>query len=154
MREFTDSKGRVWRLNFTGGNAIQFRRELGVDVEKLVAGDDGEIEKILSSSFRIFELLIPLLSSQIEAAGMMTPLPGKDNFRPSDDFYEGFGGDVLDRASVAFLLAVCDSLPKLQREALQAMIAKIFPAIDSMSQKVVKKIQSMPIEEEIAKAFP
>jgi len=155
MQTFKDSKGREWALNFTIADAFRFKRELKIDVDLLTRGDDGEIERILCDGWRIVEILVALLGPQIERAGLLEKFEenGVEKFRPSDDFYEGLGGEVLDEASVCFLRAVASSLPKLKRRALLAMIEKLSPTIEMAAGKLEEKIRTKDLTEEITEAI-
>jgi len=155
MQSFKDLKGREWFLNFTIADAFRFKRELGIDVDLLTQGNDGEIERILSDGWRIVEILVLLLGPQIERKGLLEPVKdgSSGKVRPSDDFYEGLGGEVLDEASVCFLRAVASSLPKLKRRALLAMIAKLSPTLETASIRLEEKISKRDLDPEIEKAI-
>ena len=143
MQQFTDLKGDTWNLSFTVGDAFKLKRELGIDVDQMISGGDQEIQKILSDMWRLVEMLVLLLGPQIEAKGLLEPIEGTEKFRPKDIFFDRLGGDVLDTATVALLMAIGDSLPKLKRRAFLAMVAKLSPTIETAAAAMEAKIQAM-----------
>jgi hypothetical protein len=140
VRTFKDLKGSEWVVRFTVGSAMRIRQELGIDIDRLISGDSEEIGRLLSDTWRIMELLVLLLADQIESRGMV------DGNTPSTEFYDRFGGDVLDEACIAILQAIGDSLPKLKRRGLLAVVERISPTMEAAAKRVEEKVREMPIE--------
>ena len=155
MRKITDHEGDEWCFRFTGGTAIRLRDELGIDIDELINGSDGEVEAMLSSSYRLHALMAIVLEKQIESRSMVvnrsrtkTKLENgvekeyTEEYRAlSDDFYDRFHGETLDEALIQFLLAVSDSLPKIRRRALQALIQKLSPMIETAATKAATEVE-------------
>lgn len=150
-----------WVFRFTGATALRLRDELGIDVDKLIKGEDGTIDAMLSSQWTLYSILGIVLEKQIEnhefAVKRTRKVQGShsgetETYRAlTDEFYDLFSGDILDKAMVVFLLSVSDSLPKLPRETLRAMVAKISQTTDMAAQEMAKKIEATDFETPIRK---
>ena len=151
MRTFKDFQGDEWSIVFTAGDALRLRREIGFDVDALMMKTDKQIEEMLYDGNKILQILVLLLEDEIIRRGL-TEAKG-DKIVLAEVFGDRFQGDTIDDATLAFLLAVADSLPKLKRRALIEIIDKISPALEVAEAAMVKKIQATDLTEKITKAI-
>ena len=150
-KSFTDLAGREWHLNFTVGDAMELKRELGIDVGKLLEKENGELEKIIQDEWVIAQILAIQLGPQLQRRDMLMDSGDGDGSKtPTRSFFDGLGGEVLDSAILAFLHAVAESLPKLKRRAMKAMLQKLSPTIEAATLAMEKKILEKKTEEEVA----
>lgn len=161
MQSFKDLKGNNWTISFTSGDARRLQRELGIDVDKLTSGDDQTIEKLLESSWLMVEILVLVLEKQIESRNLVETFSEDitkkvmvdskleeitetvTKRRVSDEFFDLFDGSIIDEATLAFLKAVGDSLPKLKRRALLAMMERLSEIVETGTRGIESKIRGM-----------
>lgn len=140
MATFKDTKGETWTLTITVGKAMKLKDELGLDVQTLMDKNSVTLERMLSDSWKIVEILALLLSDQFENRGLS-----------DQEFFERIEGSTIDDATIAFLEAVADSLPKLKRRPMRMMIQKLSPSINQAAERVEKLVESKDLETELTK---
>ena len=139
MAIFKDTKGDAWTITITVGAAIKLRDELGLDVQTFIDERSETLEAMLSDSWKIVEILGLLLPEQIKRRNLT-----------DEQFFERLEGSTLDDATIAFLEAVSESLPKLKRLPMQALIRKLAPTMDRATKILTEKVDAKDLETEIA----
>ena len=137
-RTFQDSQGDSWTITITVGAAMKLRDQLGVDIQKLVESHDGTLSGLLTDVWKIVEILALVLEDQVKKRGLQ-----------DSEFFERLTGDVLDFATMAFLEAVADSLPKLQRRPIQELMKKLNSTLDRATETMAEKVKATDVEAEI-----
>ncbi len=127
-------------INHSFGDSMGLRDELDFDVGKILSEDGAELQKILNDPYLLPRVIAWEVSDQIEKREIT-----------ERDFYEALGGDVLDKALVAWLEAVSDSLPKLQRRAMKALIERMETSLEIAATGLETKIRAKDYETEIKK---
>lgn len=149
MRKFKDNQGNEWTIVFTVGDAMRLRREIGFDVNTLISKTDHQLEEILQDENKILEILVLVLEDQIIRRGLVET--NGDKTVLAESFGMLFSGNTLDEATIAFLYAVADSFPKLKRRGLIAILEQLSPAMDTATEAMEAKIQSMDLKTMINK---
>ena len=157
MRKLVDAKGNEWAVRFTGDTALRLRDDLGIDVDRLLDGDNAELQKLFTSQTRLYDIMGIVFESQIENRRMLVERERRneagevERYRAlSSGFYECFNGETLDEFTQQLLWSITDSLPNLKRRAFQKVMAKLSPRMEQVATKMEARIEEdlkkIPIE--------
>lgn len=127
---FKDTKGRVWSLRVTIGDAMRLRELCQIDVAKITA-DEGLIKDLIADPWKLVDAIKVLTESQVAAKGLAF-----------DDLAAALDGPTLDEAFDALVGGIAASLGKLQRRALSALVRKLSPGLETLATKIEAKIEA------------
>lgn len=136
---FRDSTGREFHCTLNTAAVAEIQRSLSIDIRSVIDGTI-DIDDRLSGGAKLIGML--WIASETSATEQgVTP----------DDFGESLGGDSLDDAVDALLQAIVSFLPRSQRPALQAVLAKGASVRDEVMSQVIRQVDRADVAA-IAKA--
>ena len=106
MRQFTDTKERVWEVELNVRQMKRVRDVLGIDLVNVIqAGKDGTVatdtlDRVANDPILLVDILWVLCEGQAKAAGVT-----------DDDFGSSLAGDSISDATRAFLDELVDFFP-------------------------------------------
>ena len=152
MIAFTDLKEREWKLTITVTAVKRVRRELNLDITDL--GKDGFISRLqMDDGETIVNMFWVLLEKQIKTV-KWTDDDGKEVVGvDEEEFGEGFAGDIIDKATLAFEQALVEFFPEKKRVTTKKLIDKTNDVVDKGLKKIGAQIDSMNVEEILSEAF-
>ena len=106
MRQFTDTKERVWEVELNVRQMKRVRDVLGIDLVNVIqAGKDGAVatdtlDRVANDPILLVDILWVLCEGQAKAAGVT-----------DDDFGSSLAGDSISDATRAFLDELVDFFP-------------------------------------------
>ena len=110
MRQFTDTKERVWDVELNVRQMKRVRDVLGIDLVNVIqAGKDGAVatdtlDRVANDPILLVDILWVLCEGQAKAAGVT-----------DDDFGSSLAGDSISDATRAFLDELVDFFPGARR---------------------------------------
>ncbi len=117
MRQFTDTKGRVWDVELNVRQMKRVRDALGIDLVNVIqAGKDGAVatdtlDRVANDPILLVDILWVLCEGQAKAAGVT-----------DDDFGSSLAGDSISDATRAFLDELVDFFPGARRLFLKKAV--------------------------------
>ena len=117
MRQFTDTKERVWDVELNVRQMKRVRDVLGIDLVNVIqAGKDGAVatdtlDRVANDPILLVDILWVLCEGQAKAAGVT-----------DDDFGSSLAGDSISDATRAFLDELVDFFPWARRLFLKKAV--------------------------------
>ena len=117
MRQFTDTKGRVWEVELNVRQMKHVRDILGIDLVNVVAANrDGGIatdtlDRVANDPILLVDILWVLCEGQAKSAGVT-----------DEDFGSSLAGDSISDATRAFLDELVDFFPGARRLYLKKAV--------------------------------
>ena len=117
MRQFTDTKERVWEVELNVRQMKRVRDVLGIDLVNVIqAGRDGTVatdtlDRVANDPILLVDILWVLCEGQAKAAGVT-----------DDDFGSSLAGDSIEEATRAFLDELVDFFPGAKRLFLKKAV--------------------------------
>lgn len=117
MRQFTDTKGRTWKVELNVRQVKRVRDALGVDLANVIqAGRDGTVaadtlERVANDPVLLADILWILCEGEAKASGVT-----------DDDFGSALAGDSISDATRAFLDELVDFFPGARRLFLRKAV--------------------------------
>ena len=117
MRQFTDTKERVWEVELNVRQMKRVRDVLGIDLVNVIqAGKDGAVatdtlDRVANAPILLVDILWVLCEGQAKAAGVT-----------DDDFGSSLAGDSISDATRAFLDELVDFFPGARRLFLKKAV--------------------------------
>ena len=117
MRQFTDTKERVWDVELNVRQMKRVRDALGIDLVNVIqAGKDGAVatdtlDRVANDPILLVDILWVLCEGQAKAAGVT-----------DDDFGSSLAGDSISDATRAFLDELVDFFPGARRLFLRKAV--------------------------------
>ena len=117
MRQFTDTKERVWDVELNVRQMKRVRDALGIDLVNVIqAGKDGAVatdtlDRVANDPILLVDILWVLCEGQAKAAGVT-----------DDDFGSSLAGDSISDATKAFLDELVDFFPGARRLFLKKAV--------------------------------
>ena len=140
MHEFTDSKGRTWKIELSIGAAKAVKKSLEIDMMEPKA-----FLTQVNDPMLMCDLLYLVCKEQVDERGMS-----------DEQFGRGLGGDALWNAQNRFLEAYIDFFPNPEaRENLRSLIAKMKTATMRLQKSIAGRMEKIDrkIEQEIDQAI-
>lgn len=100
MHSFKDNAQRTWKLDINVASMRQVRKEVNVDLFKLLDGGFAEFAKLTADPVAFVDVLGVLIADQLKAANVS-----------DEDFFRAMGGDTLADAAEAMLEELIDFFP-------------------------------------------
>jgi len=131
MHSFKDAEGRAWDVEVTPYTLGNVRDLLGIDVARMATARE-LFGMIADDPITLVNVLYVLCRDQAEERDI------------SDrDFGRLLLGDVIDRATEAFVQGVVDFFPSRQRRLLRAALAKLEKARETALAKSEVEIEKL-----------
>ena len=117
MRQFTDTKERVWDVELNVRQMKRVRDVLGIDLVNVIqAGKDGAVatdtlDRVANDPILLVDILWVLCEGQAKTAGVT-----------DDDFGSSLAGDSISDATRAFLDELVDFFPGARRLFLKKAV--------------------------------
>jgi len=134
MKQFTDDAGTTWNVSVTVSSIKRVRDVLNVDILDTVNG--GLTDKLIDDPILLCDVLYVLCSQQAEKDGVS-----------DEQFGERMAGDVIERATSAFLEALVEFFPLAKRRVLEASIQKNELATKKLLENAEALIASKELDE-------
>lgn len=127
MRTFEDRRGRKWELEITVGSVKRVRDLLDIDMTDL--GEEGLLRNIALDPEKLVDMFWVLLKGQINKYKKSGDEPLKIQFNDDEaieiQFADGFVGDTIEKATLAFIEALIEFFPsEAKRKTARAIFAK------------------------------
>jgi len=133
---FTDTIGREWRLSITVASIERVAAATSIRLDRLL--DDGcKPLADLLGNLPVFVNVLWHLCQKRAAELKLTP----------DGFAEGFAGDVLDTAALAFQRALADFSPSRARQLLLSLATKGIEVQDRATTLALERIAAANVDE-------
>ena len=138
MRQFTDTKERVWEVELNVRQMKRVRDVLGIDLVNVIqAGKDGAvatdtIDRVANDPILLVDILWVLCEGQAKPAGVT-----------DDDFGSSLAGDSIEEATRAFLDELVDFFPGARRLYLRKAV-DLARKYERESAEVLKKVLESP----------
>ena len=142
MRQFTDTKERVWDVELNVRQMKRVRDALGIDLENVIqAGKDGAVatdtlDRVANDPILLVDILWVLCEGQAKAAGVT-----------DDDFGSSLAGDSISDATRAFLDELVDFFPGARRLFLKKAV-DLARKYETENLEVLEKALASPEFEE------
>ena len=142
MRQFTDTKERVWDVELNVRQMKRVRDVLGIDLVNVIqAGKDGAVatdtlDRVANDPILLVDILWVLCEGQAKAAGVT-----------DDDFGSSLAGDSISDATRAFLDELVDFFPGARRLFLKKAV-DLARKYERESAEVLQKVLESPEFEE------
>ena len=144
MRQFTDTKERVWDVELNVRQMKRVRDVLGIDLVNVIqAGKDGAVatdtlDRVANDPILLVDILWVLCEGQAKTAG------GTD-----DDFGSSLAGDSISDATRAFLDELVDFFPGARRLFLKKAVDLARKFETENAQMLEKALASPEFEERL-----
>ena len=142
MRQFTDTKERVWDVELNVRQMKRVRDVLGIDLVNVIqAGKDGAVatdtlDMVANDPILLVDILWVLCEVQAKAAGVT-----------DDDFGSSLAGDSISDATRAFLDELVDFFPGARRLFLKKAV-DLARKYETENLEVLEKALASPEFEE------
>ena len=142
MRQFTDTKDRVWEVELNVRQMKRVRDALGIDLVNVIqAGRDGTVatdtlDRVANDPILLVDILWVLCEGQAKAAGVT-----------DDDFGSSLAGDSISDATRAFLDELVDFFPGARRLFLKKAV-DLARKYETENLEVLEKALASPEFEE------
>ena len=142
MRQFTDTKDRVWEVELNVRQMKRVRDILGIDLVNVIqAGKDGAVatdtlDRVANDPILLVDILWVLCEGQAKAAGVT-----------DDDFGSSLAGDSIADATRAFLDELVDFFPGARRRVLKKAV-DLARKYETENLEVLEKALNSPEFEE------
>ena len=142
MRQFTDTKERVWDVELNVRQMKRARDALGIDLVNVIqAGKDGAVatdtlDRVANDPILLVDILWVLCEGQAKAAGVT-----------DDDFGSSLAGDSISDATRAFLDELVDFFPGARRLFLKKAV-DLARKYETENLEVLEKALASPEFEE------
>jgi len=142
MRQFTDTKERVWEVELNVRQMKRVRDILGIDLVNVIqAGKDGAVatdtlDRVANDPILLVDILWVLCEGQAKAAGVT-----------DDDFGSSLAGDSIADATRAFLDELVDFFPGARRLFLKKAV-DLARKYETENLEVLEKALNSPEFEE------
>ena len=142
MRQFTDTKERVWEVELNVRQMKRVRDVLGIDLVNVIqAGKDGTVatdtlDRVANDPILLVDILWVLCEGQAKAAGVT-----------DDDFGSSLAGDSISDATRAFLDELVDFFPGARRLFLKKAV-DLARKYETENLEVLEKALASPEFEE------
>ena len=142
MRQFTDTKDRVWEVELNVRQMKRVRDILGIDLVNVIqAGKDGAVatdtlDRVANDPILLVDILWVLCEGQAKAAGVT-----------DDDFGSSLAGDSISDATRAFLDELVDFFPGARRLFLKKAV-DLARKYETENLEVLEKALNSPEFEE------
>ena len=142
MRQFTDTKERVWDVELNVRQMKRVRDVLGIDLVNVIqAGKDGAVatdtlDRVANDPILLVDILWVLCEGQAKAAGVT-----------DDDFGSSLAGDSISDATRAFLDELVDFFPGASRLFLKKAV-DLARKYETENLEVLEKALNSPEFEE------
>ena len=142
MRQFTDTKERVWKVELNVRQMKRVRDILGIDLVNVIqAGKDGAVatdtlDRVANDPILLVDILWVLCEGQAKAAGVT-----------DDDFGSSLAGDSISDATRAFLDELVDFFPGARRLFLKKAV-DLARKYETENLEVLEKALNSPEFEE------
>ena len=142
MRQFTDTKERVWDVELNVRQMKRVRDVLGIDLVNVIqAGKDGAVatdtlDRVANDPILLVDILWVLCEGQAKAAGVT-----------DDDFGSSLAGDSISDATRAFLDELVDFFPGARRLFLKKAV-DLARKYETENLEVLEKALASPEFEE------
>ena len=142
MRQFTDTKERVWEVELNVRQMKRVRDVLGIDLVNVIqAGRDGTVatdtlDRVANDPILLVDILWVLCEGQAKAAGVT-----------DDDFGSSLAGDSISDATRAFLDELVDFFPGARRLFLKKAV-DLARKYETENLEVLEKALASPEFEE------
>lgn len=144
MRQFTDTKERVWDVELNVRQMKRVRDVLGIDLVNVIqAGKDGAVatdtlDRVANDPILLVDILWVLCEGQAKAAGVT-----------DDDFGSSLAGDSISDATRAFLDELVDFFPGARRLFLKKAVDLARKFETENAQMLEKALASPEFEERL-----
>lgn len=142
MRQFTDTKERVWDVELNVRQMKRVRDVLGIDLVNVIqAGKDGAVatdtlDRVANDPILLVDILWVLCEGQAKLAGVT-----------DDDFGSSLAGDSISDATRAFLDELVDFFPGARRLFLKKAV-DLARKYETENLEVLEKALASPEFEE------
>ena len=142
MRQFTDTKERVWDVELNVRQMKRVRDALGIDLVNVIqAGKDGAVatdtlDRVANDPILLVDILWVLCEGQAKLAGVT-----------DDDFGSSLAGDSISDATRAFLDELVDFFPGARRLFLKKAV-DLARKYETENLEVLEKALASPEFEE------
>ena len=142
MRQFTDTKERVWDVELNVRQMKRVRDVLGIDLVNVIqAGKDGAVatdtlDRVANDPILLVDILWVLCEGQAQAAGVT-----------DDDFGSSLAGDSIETATRAFLDELVDFFPGARRLILKKAVGLARKYEMESAAAVAEALESPEFEE-------
>ena len=142
MRQFTDTKERVWEVELNVRQMKRVRDALGIDLVNVIqAGRDGTVatdtlDRVANDPILLVDILWVLCEGQAKAAGVT-----------DDDFGSSLAGDSISDATRAFLDELVDFFPGARRLFLKKAV-DLARKYETENAEILEKALNSPEFEE------
>ena len=142
MRQFTDTKERVWDVELNVRQMKRVRDVMGIDLVNVIqAGKDGAVatdtlDRVANDPILLVDILWVLCEGQAKAAGVT-----------DDDFGSSLAGDSISDATRAFLDELVDFFPGARRLFLKKAV-DLARKYETENLEVLEKALASPEFEE------
>ena len=144
MRQFTDTKERVWDVELNVRQMKRVRDVLGIDLVNVIqAGKDGAVatdtlDRVANDPILLVAILWVLCEGQAKTAGVT-----------ADDFGSSLAGDSISAATRAFLDELVDFFPGARRLFLKKAVDLARKFETENAQMLEKALASPEFEERL-----
>ena len=144
MRQFTDTKERVWDVELNVRQMKRVRDVVGIDLVNVIqAGKDGAVatdtlDRVANDPILLVDILWVLCEGQAKAAGVT-----------DDDFGSSLAGDSISDATRAFLDELVDFFPGARRLFLKKAVDLARKYETENAQMLEKALASPEFEERL-----
>ena len=144
MRQFTDTKERVWEVELNVRQMKRVRDVLGIDLVNVIqAGRDGTVatdtlDRVANDPILLVDILWVLCEGQAKAAGVT-----------DDDFGSSLAGDSISDATRAFLDELVDFFPGARRLFLKKAVDLARKYETENAEMLEKALNSPEFEERL-----
>ena len=142
MRQFTDTKERVWDVELNVRQMKRVRDALGIDLVNVIqAGKDGAVatdtlDSVANDPILLVDILWVLCETQAKASGVT-----------DDDFGSALAGDSISDATRAFLDELVDFFPGARRLFLRKAV-DLARKYETENAEILEKALNSPEFEE------
>ena len=140
MHTFTDSSGRIWKVEINVNALKQVRSLSGVDLMEAVGGR--LLEKLAGDPVLLCDVLYCLCKNEADARKIS-----------DEDFGRGLSGDAIDEASKALLEELVDFFPQAKRRVLAKAMCKLNALQTRVLEVAEAKLDSTDLDKEMERAL-
>ena len=144
MRTFKDSEGREWIVGVTVDTVKRVRGTLDVDLLEAASGD--VFMRLASDPILLCDVLYVVCKPQADERQIS-----------DEDFGRSLNGDVIEKATDAFLEELIDFFPQGRRKVMRRLKERSTELTDRAMESILKRADDPAIEEmmeaEIEKAL-
>jgi hypothetical protein len=129
LNQFTDQKGRAWRVVVNFGTVSRVKKATGFDIRRILDPQSEALTKLAEDVGLMFDVLCAVLAEPMKAAGVN-----------ADDLGDAMTAAEIDAATKALVFGVVEFKPAKEAAELRKLFQAMFDDAERRATKSLAEI--------------